>query len=194
MLAGALTLVAPVLVPSASAAAKTQSVADLLDDLEDMAAEKADPVLKSVAGEWSEKIVELGKSVKGNPEVQGYVSSAVKSVLGDNGPAAMEALQKLGSVEVTPEQLSLAKEVMNLGGAFLTQENFAGLEGSESDVAKVVNALRKGDYTAAVPPLKNIAGSVKLTKQQKDLVSAMLETYVPGAGAAKDLMKKIPGF
>ncbi|RME71142.1 MAG: hypothetical protein D6781_04935 [Verrucomicrobia bacterium] len=180
--------------PSALAGTGEHSLKELVGELEDVATEKADPVLESVAGEWAGKIKELGREARNNPEVEKYLESALQNILGDDAPAAMDALAKLGNLKVTDEQLGLVKEVVNLGGAFLTQENFAGLEGAESDVSRIVSALRKGDYMAAIEPLKAIAGRASLTDEQEQLVQTMLETYVPGAGQAKELLKKIPGF
>jgi hypothetical protein len=77
------------------------------------------------------------------------------------------------------------------------QKNFATLEGSQSDVATLVSSLREGKLTAAIAPLKNVAGNTHLTDGQKDLVKTVANKYAPGLGKAAgavDAIKKLPGF
>lgn len=104
-----------------------------------------------------------------------------------NGPQALAVLQKLGNASLTPAQTQSLKQVGQLASAYLVQDNFAGIAGLEGDVGSLVQALRTGDYTAAIAPLQKLSQSNKLTQGQKDLVLGIADRYAPSvrkAGAA----------
>ena len=77
------------------------------------------------------------------------------------------------------------------------QKNFAALDGAQGDVATIVSSLRSGKVKDALPSLKNVAASAKLTDTQKQLITTIADKYAPGlnkATGALDGLKKIPGF
>ena len=106
----------------------------------------------------------------------------------------MSALQQLSQAKLTTEQTKLAKDVYNTGSAYLIQKNLGNLEGSQSDVAQVVSAVKNGSPVEALPALKNIGQNAKLTDGQKTFVQSLVKNYVPGLQKAGDLINSIPGF
>ena len=102
------------------------------------------------------------------------------------------------ATNLTPQQQQLAKEVGSLTSAFVVQKNFSSLDGAQGEVASVVNALRKGDITAAIPPLQKVAQNAGLTPSQKDLVSSLADQYAPGlkkaAGTLQQGLKSLPSL
>src|SRR5260221_536565 len=86
----------------------------------------------------------------------------------------------LDTAKLTPEQLGLAKQVGNLASAYVVQKNFAALDGSQGDVANIVSSLRSGKIKSALPSLKNVAESAKLSDTQKQLITTIADKYAPG--------------
>ena len=169
----------------------------LLGELNSTAKTTGDSTLSSLAGDLGTKVQSLTKSLGGNADANAQLQSAVQSLLGNKGVESLDALQKLGQAKLTPEQTKLAKEVKNIGGAYIVQKNFSSLDGSQTEVAQVVNSLRKGDTANALPPLKKISENAKLTQPQKDLLTSVANRYAPGAAKAEGALKSIkslPGF
>jgi hypothetical protein len=95
---------------------------------------------------------------------------------------------------LTPEQTRLSKDVYNLGSAYVVKRNFGSLQGSQGEVNQIVTALRKGNTTEALPPLKKIGQNATLTPPQKELLSSLTERYAPGLKRASEGLKSIPGL
>jgi len=171
-----------------------KSVADLLGELKKTSQASTDPELKSLGNDLSSKVASLSKSLGNNPEMQGQLQGALKSLLGDKGSSALGGLQKLSAAKLTPDQSKLAKDVYHTGSAYLVQKNFGSLEGSQTEVAQLVNSLRKGNYTDTLAPLKKIGQNSKLTQPQKDFLSSLTDQYAPGLKKAGDALKNIPGL
>ena len=110
----------------------------------------------------------------------GKLSSAVESLLGNKDIDAVNQFNELVASKLTPEQTTLAKDVYNAGAALVTQRNFSSLEALDSDVAKLSTAVWKGDYTGAVQPLQNIYNKGALSDDQKNLLGAVFDDYLPG--------------
>ena len=168
----------------------TNAVASLKAD----ASSKADAETQSLANDLGSKVLGLSKSLEGNPGAQQQLESAVNAVLGNKGPAAIEGFQKLAASKLTSEQTRLAKDVYNVGSAYVVKRNFGSLEGSQAEVSQVVTALRKGNATEALPSLKKIGQNATLTQPQKDLLSSLTGRYSPGLKKAGEGLKSIPGF
>jgi hypothetical protein len=88
--------------------------------------------------------------------------------------------------------------VGNVGSAYIVQRNFSSLEGAQGDVAQIVNSLRKGTPTAAIPAIQNVAQNAKLTPAQKEVATSLVNQYVPGVKKVSDFLggglKSLPGF
>lgn len=175
-----------------------QSFADLLGQLTAAGKSSGDATLQSLGGTLGSKAQSLNTSLAGNAGAQGMLQGALSSLMGGNGSGALGSFAKLSAAKLTPEQTKLAKEVGNVGSAYVVQKNFSSLEGAQGDVAQIVNSLRKGTPTAAIPSIQNVAQNAKLTPAQKDLAGSLVNQYVPGAKRAKDLLggglKSFPGF
>ena len=173
---------------------QSTAVTNAVTALKKEAQATADAETKSLANDFGAKVVALSKSLQGNPGAQKQLESAVNAVLGNNGPAALEGLGKLASAKFTPEQSRMAKDVYNLGSAYVVKRNFGSLEGSQSEVSQIVTALRKGNTMEAVPPLKKIGQNATLTQPQKDLLASLTDRYAPGLKKAGEGLKSLPGF
>ena len=182
----------------AALASPAQSLTELLGQLTSSAKSSGDATLKSLASDLGTKATSFNKSLAGNPAAQDQLQSAVKSLAGGNGVASLDSLGKLTAAKLTPEQTKLAKEVGNVGSAYVVQKNFAGLEGAQGDVAQIVNSLRKGSPTSALPAIQNVAHNAKLTPAQKDLVGSLADKYAPSAkkfgNAIEGGLKSLPGL
>ena len=157
-----------------------------------------DSQLGTIAGELTGKVQALGAAVGVNDAVKGMLDNTLKSLTGGKDSAALaHAFDLVKAAKLTPDQIGLAKQVGNLASAYVVQKNFATLEGSQSDVATLVSSLREGKLTAAIAPVKNIAGNTHLTDGQKTLIKTVADKYAPGwqkAKGAVDAIKKLPGF
>ena len=172
--------------------------AGLVSQFMDQAKAASDSQLGPIAGELTTKLQSLGSSLAGNTAVKTALDGTLKSLTGGmDSEALTSAFDLVKNAKLTPEQAGIAKEVGNLTSAYVVQKNFATLEGSQSDVATIVKSLRGGNVTAAIPPLKNVATSAKLTDPQKQLITKVADKYAPGwekAKGAMDSLKKLPGF
>jgi hypothetical protein len=189
-------LAALLFVPLAQAADSTFT--SLLGQLTSTSQSSSDSTLKSLGGELAAKSQLLNTSLAGNPATQTQLTGALQSIMGNQGPEALADFQKLSAAKLTPDQMSLAKDVGHVGSAYLVQKNLGALDGSQSDVAQIVSSLRSGNVTAALPAIKKVSANTKLTAEQKDLLTSMASKFVPGASRAGDLinggLKSIPGF
>jgi hypothetical protein len=174
------------------------SLPDLLGQLKTASQSGGDSELKSLGGSLGSKIQSLGRALESNPELKGQMQGALQSLLGGKYPEALNGFQKLSQAKLTTDQMKLAKEVRNVGSAYLVQKNFGALEGSQTEVAQAVTSLRKGELTSVLPPLQKIGQNAKLTPAQKDLLGSLAEKCAPGAagkvGDAVKGLKSLPGF
>ncbi len=157
----------------------------------------SDSQLGSIASDLTGKMQSLGTSAAG-ALVKDKLNGALTLLTGGKDSAAlMSAFDLVKEAKLTPDQIGLAKQVGNLASAYVVQKNFATLEGAQGDVTTLVKSLRAGKLTAAVAPLKNIAGNNHLTDGQKTLIKTVADKYAPGwekAKGAVDAIKKLPGF
>ncbi len=153
----------------------TSTLSSLLGQLTSASQSSTDSTLKSLGGELATKAQSLGTSLAGNPATESQLTGALQSLLGNKGPETVAAFQKLSAAKLTPDQLSLAKDVGHVGSAYLVQKNLGALDGSQSDVASIVSSLRSGNVTAALPAIKKVSQNVNLTPAQKDLLTSMAE-------------------
>ena len=84
----------------------------------------------------------------------------------------------------------MAKDVGNLASAYVVQRNFSSLDGAQGDVATIVNSLRQGTITPALPALQSLGQNASLTPRQKDLIATLAEQYAPGLKKASDSLSK----
>jgi hypothetical protein len=175
-----------------------QADAGLVAKFLDTAKAAQDGQLGTIASELTGKMQALGESLGANDAVKQKLDRTLESLTGGQDSDALKhAFDLVKAAKLTPEQVDAAKQVGNLASAYVMQKNFATLEGSQSDVATVVNSLRKGPLTAAIVPLKNVATNTHLTDGQKQLVTTVADKYAPGWQKAKNAMdafKKLPGF
>jgi len=178
------------------------TVSKLSTDLVSKAKSSADTQLSSIATELADKVKLLDASTTTNQAAQSALTNTVQSLVsGQDSGALSSAFQLAKSATLTPEQLSLAKDVGNVASAYVVQKNFASLEGSQTDVATLVTSLRKGELTSTLVPLQNITKNAQLTDTQKTLVTSLADQYAPGLKKAADTvnqgldtLKKLPGF
>lgn len=180
-----------------TALAQTNS-ADFISSFLDQAKTTGDTKLNDIASQLTGKIQSLESLLGTNSIIQEKLDSTLKSLTGGQDSAALtSAYDLVKGVKPTTEQLNLAKQVGNLASAYVVQKNFASLEGSESDVANIVKSLSAGKVTSAIPSLKNVATSAKLTDTQKELIKTVADKYAPGwekAKGAMDSLKSLSGF
>ncbi len=169
-----------------------QAASGALAQLQADAKSSGDTQLQSLSSELSGKVQSLETSLGNNTAAKSKVASAVESLQGGKSTDSLSALQKLGEAKLTPEQMNLAKQVRDVGSAYLVQKNFASLEGSQSEVAQIVTSLRKGQPATALPAMKKVAENAKLTQPQKDFLSSLTEKYTHGLGKAEETLKKLP--
>ena len=157
----------------------------------------SDSLLKNISTDLGARVSKLGDSLQSNETVKAQLNSAMESLLGKKDSEAVGSFGKLTESKLTPEQTTLAKEVYNAAAALVTQRNFSGLEGMNSEVSGLVNSVWKGNYTEALPPLQKIWTKATLTDSQKNLLGTTFDKYTPGwrDSAAKlqqgtDLLKK----
>jgi hypothetical protein len=199
LLAALLSIAAPSAVRAEDSAAPkadaSKSTAELIGDLKKSAETAADPELKTLGKQLATKTEGLNTALEGNTAAQSQLQSALAGLTGKGSPAStVSALQQLSQAKLTTEQTKLAKDVYNTGSAYLIQKNLGNLEGSQSDVAQVVSAVKNGSPVEALPALKNIGQNAKLTDGQKTFVQSLVKNYVPGLQKAGDLINSIPGF
>ena len=184
---------------SATQALELSSLTDLLGQLCTSSKTSGDSTLVSLTDDLASKATSLYKNLAGESAVQGQLVGAIQSMLGNKGASALGALSKLTEAKLTEQQMKLAKDVGNVGSAYLVQKNFASLEGAQGDVATIVNALRKGDTTQALPALQGVAQNAKLSPAQKQLADALVAQYAPPqakkiGNAVKEGLKSLPSF
>jgi hypothetical protein len=194
-LSGIAALVAMVAVSVDRVSAQTApSLSDLLGQLKSGAASSGDATLKSLTGDLGSKAQALNKSLAGSPETQTQLGSALQSLLANKGGESLAGLQKLSQAKLTPEQTKLAKDVGQLGSAYLVQKNLASLEGSQTEVGQIVNSLRKGKVTEAMPAIQKVSQNAQLTPAQKDLLTSVANHFAPGAGKVGETLKGVKGL
>jgi len=164
-----------------------QADAGLVAKFLDSAKSASDSQLGTIASELTSKMQSLGTALGGNPAVTAKLDDTLKSLTGGQDSAALtHAFDLVKSAKLTPEQLGVAKQVLNLASAYVVQKNFASLPGAQGD-----------NVTAAIPAIKNVAGNAHLTDGQKQLITTVADKYAPGWEKAKgemDGLKKLPGF
>jgi hypothetical protein len=197
LMLGATLVVALNFLPQAKAV-DLGSLGDLLGQLRSLSKASGDSTLVSLAGDLASKAQSLYKALGGNSAIQGQLISVLQSLVGNKGISAFGALSKLSEAKLTDKQMGMVKDVGNVASAYLVQKNFSKLEGAQGDVAQVVSSLRKGEYLAALPALRNVAQNAQLTPAQKELASAMVDQYAPDVkkigNVLKDGLKGLPAF
>jgi hypothetical protein len=153
--------------------------AELSKQLLDSTRSGTDALLKNISTDLEGRVAKLGESLKSNESLTQQLNTAVQALLGNQDIDAVGALNKLSAAGLTAEQTTLARDVYNAAAAFVTQRNFSSLEGMNSDVAQLVNSVWKGNYTAALPPLQKLYNQATLTPQQKELLGAAFDPYMP---------------
>jgi hypothetical protein len=171
--------------------------ADTVAKFLDTAKAATEPQLGSIATDLTGKIQSLGTSGI-NDAVKSKLDGTLKSLTGGmDSDALKSAFNLVKNAKFTPDQLGLAKQVGNLASAYVVQKNFAALAGQQGEVAAIVNSLRENKIKDALPSLKNVLSSAKLTDTQKQLLTSIADKYAPGlskAAAAANALKKLPGF
>jgi len=176
------------------------AVTDLSTQFAQAAAAQSDKLLGSIGGDLAGKVKSLSQSLGVNDALKSQLDGALQSLTAGKDSTALGQVFQVAqaATNLTPQQQQLAKEVGNLASAYVVQKNFSSLDGAQGDVAGVVNALRQGNITAAVPPLQNLAQNAGLTPSQKELVSSLADQYAPGlkkaAGTLQQGLKSLPSL
>jgi hypothetical protein len=184
----------PVTPPSAPTIAQQVATvgADITTEFAKNAREQLDPQLKSLGAELTDKVKAMVATAPSNTSLQSQLMSPLTSLAngGQDAGALASVYQVAQAASLTPQQLQLAKDMGNIASAYVVQKNFASLDGLKSEVATVVNSLRKGDVTPAIPAIQKVAQSASLTPTQKQLLSSVADKYAPGALKATETLQK----
>lgn len=138
-----------------------------------------DSLLKSISTDLQGRVSTLATSLADNAAVKEQLNTAVQALLGNKDIDAIAGLNALTSAKLTPEQTTMVKDVYNAGAALVTQRNFSSIEGMNTDVAQLANAVWKGNYTEALTPLQKLYNQSTLTAPQKELLNATFDKYLP---------------
>jgi hypothetical protein len=185
--------------PTTSPAVKP-AVTDLSTQFAQAAAAQTDKLLGSIGGDLAGKVKSLSQSLGVNDALKSQLDGAMQSLTEGKDSTALGQVFQVAqaATNLTPQQQQLAKDVGNLASAYVVQKNFSSLDGAQGDVASVVNALRQGNITAAIPPLEKVAQNAGLTPSQKELVSSLADQYAPGlkkaAGTLQQGLKSLPSL
>ena len=179
--------------------AATQAGADAVSQFASSAAAQSDKVAASIGSDLTAKANALAQSSATNPDLKNQVGSALQSLsAGKDANALTTLFQQAKQANLTPQQTQLVKDVGNLASAYVVQRNFSSINGAQGEVATIVNSLRKGSITPAIPALQSLAQNASLTSQQKDLLATVADQYAPGLKKATDSLKQglqsIPGL
>src|SRR5581483_7345203 len=174
----------------ATTTATAPAAAEPVSQFATTAAAQTDKVAASIGSELADKASSLTRSTQADPELKSQVSSALQSLSAGKDASALTTLfQQAKQSNLTPQQTQLVKDVGHLASAYVVQRNFSSVDGAQGDVATIVNSLRKGSITPAVPALQSLAQNASLTPQQKDLLGTVAEQYAPGLKKASDSLK-----
>ena len=155
------------------------------------AAAQTDKTAASIGSELADKVKALTQSAPGNTDLKTQLGSALQSLSSGKEASGLGTLfQQAKQANLTPQQTQLAKDIGNLGSAYVVQRNFSSVDGAQGDVATIVNSLRKGSITPAVPALQSLAQNASLTSQQKDLLATVADQYAPGLKKTTDSLKQ----
>lgn len=176
----------PALQQAATEATKTATTAanDLAQQLLSTAQTKSDTLLQDLSKDVQTSITQLGSKLAGDTTLKGYLDNAVQSVVKGQDIQALDYYNKLVQSKLTDDQMAVVKQTGDVLSAFVVQKNFGALDGMQSEVAQIVNSLRKGDTTTAIPAIQKVASSAKLTDSQKELIGSLADKYAPGVKAA----------
>jgi hypothetical protein len=187
--------------PPAAAPVEAAKAADTDATSQFVAASKAqgDSVASAIGSDLVDKVKTLTQSAAGNDTLKSQLNSSMQSLAGGNDAGGLATLyQAAQGASLTPSQLQLAKDAGNLASAYVVQRNFATLPGSQSDVATIVNSLRQGQITPAIPAFQKVAQNASLTPAQKQLVASIADKYAPGvtkaASALQQGLQSVPGL
>jgi hypothetical protein len=165
---------------------------DLGQKLLATAQNSSDSLLKDLSQEVQTSVTQLGQKLAGDTTLKASLDEALQSVLKGQDVPALEYYQKLVQAKLTPEQTTLVKQTGDVLSAFMVQKNFGALEGAQTEVSQIVNALRKGDAATAIPYIQKVAGNAQLTAPQKELLTNLADKYAPGLkNAAKSLQEGV---
>ena len=192
------TVTASIVLGGFPSTAFAQADAGLTSQFLAQAKSASDSQLGPIASELTGEIEKFGTGLATNAVIKGKLDETLKALTGGKDSEALtSAFDLVKGAKLTPDQIGVAKQVGNLTSAYVVQKNFATLPGSQGDVANIVSSLRSGNVTAAIPPLKNVATSAKLTDPQKQIITKVADKYAPGwekAKGAMDSIKKLPGL
>ncbi len=190
----------PVAPPSAAPVeqAKTET-ADATSQFVGAAKAQGDSLLGQIGGDLVDKVKTLAQSAAGNETLKSQLTNSLQSLATGNDSAGLASLyQAAQGAGLTPSQIQLAKDVGNVASAYVVQKNFASLEGAQSDVATIVNSLRQGQVTPAIPAIQKVAQNASLTSTQKQLLASIADKYAPGVSKAASTLQQglqsIPGL
>jgi hypothetical protein len=184
-----LTLAGVTLLGNFTAAAQTNA---LVTNLLNQAQAASDSKLGTIAAELISKLEAFEAAGGTNAAETNQINSLLQSLASGQDSTALTSAYKLATAaKLTPEQLTLAKQVGNLASAYVVQKDFASLDGSQNDVATIVNSLRTGQVATAAPALENVLKNGNLTDSQKQLLSTVADKYAPGWKKASGMLNDI---
>jgi len=182
----------PVVEPLAPTPTVKTVVTDLTAQFAQAATAQTDKLLGAIGGDLAGKVKSLTQTLGANDALKSQLDGALQSLTDGKDATALSQVFQVAqaATNLTPQQQQLAKEVGNLTSAFVVQKNFSALDGAQGDVAGVVNALRQGNITAAIPPLQKVAQNAGMTPSQKQLITSLADQYAPGLKKAADTLQQ----
>jgi hypothetical protein len=160
---------------------------------------QVDPVLRDIGRDLKSAVEKIGETLTGSAPLKEKLDQVLQGVTDGHEGNAVDSFQQVAKqvtdAQLTPEQTGLVKRVGEALSAFVVQKNLGGLEGSENEIGQIVSALRNGEPAAAIPYLQKVASNARLTDDQKQMLSGLVEQYAPSVqGAIKSLQENLKGL
>lgn len=164
-----------------------------------LAQAQGDPVLRDIGRDLKSAVEKIGETLTGSAPLKEKLDQVLQGVTAGQEGNAIESFQQVAKqvadAQLTPEQTGLVKRIGEVLSAFVVQKKLGGLEGSENEVGQIVSALRNGEPAAAIPYLQKVASNARLTEEQKQMLSGLVEQYAPSVqGAIKSLQENLKGL
>lgn len=145
-------------------------------------------VLASLRTDFEKTRTALSESLGSSQGLKDALDKSTKALDSGQAAEAVGLLHQLSETKLTADQTQLAKELKNVGSAYLVQKNLGSLEGQQGNVAQIVSSLRQGQVLTAWPAIQKVATNTKLTSSQKDFVGALADKYAPGLKKVGDTL------
>ena len=157
----------------------------------------ADTVL---TGQGLSQYDSLLSSFSGNSQAKGLLSKAMGMLKSGDSTGAIDTLNKLSDVEMTPDQKQLYTEFKKSADVYVMGNSFDTSDPAISGpVNNTIAAIQTGDTIKASQGLQELYGMTELSPEQKELVGKIAAQYSgvdlsgldkaqKAAGSVKDML------